>query len=118
MKYVVKTQVLENYGAHCENGKFSSGNAYWKAKGGEDYIVSGCERPQDAMAYVMAAHSMNNIAWKEFPISVQTEFEWHNELSELDDDYRDFLMKQAKTCQVSGINGDGCCRPATEYHLF
>ena len=27
MKYVVSTQMLENYGAHSENGKFKDGNA-------------------------------------------------------------------------------------------
>ena len=50
MKFVISTQYLENYGAHCEDGKFSSGNAYWKMKGGSDYIVSGLTRVQDAIA--------------------------------------------------------------------
>ena len=27
MAYVVSTQILENYGSHCEDGKFSSGNS-------------------------------------------------------------------------------------------
>ena len=52
MKFVVMTQYLENYGAHCEDGKFANGNAYWKFKGGDDYLVEGLERPQDAMAFV------------------------------------------------------------------
>ena len=51
--YVVTTQVLENYGSHDEDGKFASGNAYWKFKGGTDYIVTGGDRPADAMAFIM-----------------------------------------------------------------
>ena len=39
MNFVISTQVLENYGAHCEDGKFSSQNHYWKMKGGMDYLV-------------------------------------------------------------------------------
>ena len=37
--FVVITQILENYGAHCEDGLFASGNAYWKFKSGETYLV-------------------------------------------------------------------------------
>ena len=66
-KFVVHTQGLENYGAHCEGGQFSSGNAYWKFKGGSTYIVSDVDREQDAIAFVMAAFSENGIGWKEYP---------------------------------------------------
>ena len=52
--YVISTQTLENYGAHSEDGKHSSGNAYWKFKGGNDYIVSTLDRIQDAAAFVAA----------------------------------------------------------------
>ena len=76
MKFVVSTQTLENYGAHCEDGKFSSGNAYWKFKGGSDYVVSGVERLQDAVAYVAALSTENNISWKEFPSWFGTYDEW------------------------------------------
>lgn len=31
---------MENYGAHCESGKFSDQTACWKFKGGEQYLVS------------------------------------------------------------------------------
>ena len=54
MKYVISTQMLENYGAHSENGKFKDGNAHWKFKGGTDYIVSGLDRPANAVAFVCA----------------------------------------------------------------
>ena len=38
--FVVHTQTLENYGAHSEDGLYSSGNAYWKFKGGKEYVIS------------------------------------------------------------------------------
>ena len=38
--FLITTQCLENYGAHCDRGKFSDGKAYWKFKGGERYLVS------------------------------------------------------------------------------
>ena len=96
VQFVIKTQSLENYGAHADDGKFSSGNAYWKFKGGTDYIVSDCERLQDAVAFVMAKFSENNIGWKEFPTEFLTMDEWQSQLSELDDDYRLFLEENAK----------------------
>lgn len=103
MQYVVTTQVLENYGAHCEDGKFSSGNAYWKFKGGDQYLVNDVERPSDAMAFVMAAFSSNTIAFKEFPIDVVTYDEWLDEVSKLDEEYRQ--MKQEWLHEVSPIHG-------------
>lgn len=39
MKLLITTQVYENY-AWDENGNLGTGeNAYWKAKGGSDYVV-------------------------------------------------------------------------------
>jgi len=96
MKYVVSTQYLENYGAHCEDGKFSSGNAYWKMKGGTDYIVSDLDRVQDAVAFVMAAYGVNDLSQKEYPVAFRTYDEWQEELAQESDDYREFLEGQAK----------------------
>lgn len=95
MKFVVKTQHLENYGAHDRDGKFSSGNAYWKFKGGTDYIVSDCERHADAMAFVMSKYSQNNIFYKMFPTEVLSFEDWENEVNKLSSDYRDFIKSQA-----------------------
>ena len=79
--YLVSTQTLENYGAHDKDGRFSSGNAYWKFKSGHQYIITGLERIQDAVAFV-AAKCSNSIGFKEFPVQweevsadYQTEFE-------------------------------------------
>ena len=103
MTFVVHTQVLENYGAHAEDGKFSSGNAYWKFKGGNTYIVSDVEREQDAVAFVMAAFCENNVARKEYPSSNTTVDEWLQTLEEDDKSYRDFQKEMA--LNVSPHNG-------------
>ena len=95
MNYAIHTQHLENYGAHAEDGKFSSGNAYWKMKGGDTYIVSGVDRVQDAVAFVMAAFSENSLHWKEFPCEWETEEEWLAKLEEDDEEYREFKKECA-----------------------
>jgi len=94
IKFVVSTQFLENYGSHSEDGRFSSGNHYWKMKGGTDYIVSGLDRIQDAVAFVAAKEMHNSIGAKEFPVEWKTYEEWLAALPE-DEDYREFLMEQA-----------------------
>lgn len=94
MKFVVTTQTLENYGSHCESGKYAEGHSYWKFKGGSDYIVDGVDRPADAMAFIMAAFAENSLGYKEFPIEVKTFEEWVNDLPE-DEDYASFLKEIA-----------------------
>ena len=79
IKFVVHTQAMENYGAHAENGKWEDGNAYWKFKGGDTYIVEGTERVQDAVAAVIA-YVHQNVAWKEFPVKWEGYIGWHDEL--------------------------------------
>ena len=96
MKFVISTQYLENYGAHSEDGKFSSGNAYWKMKGGSDYIVSGLTRIQDAVAFVMAKFGENDLYGKAFPTAYRTFEQWEDELEAMDGEYAEFLIGQAK----------------------
>ena len=91
--FVITTQFLENYGAHSEDGKFSSGNAYWKMKGGSEYLVQDLDRVQDAVAFVAAIAMENGIGAKEFPVEWMTEAEWIGKLPD-DADYRDFLKEQ------------------------
>ena len=98
--FVVSTQFLENYGAHCEDGLFRSGNAYWKMKGGTDYVVTGLDRIQDAVAFVCAFAMENGIGAKEFPIEWKTYAEWERDLPE-DEEYREFLMGQARSVDPS-----------------
>ena len=94
-KFAIHTQVLENYGAHAEDGKFASGNAYWKFKPGTTYIVSDCERLQDAVAFVMAAFSENSIGWKEYPCHYETEGEWLAGMAGDDEEYQQFQQETA-----------------------
>ena len=100
--FVIKTQFLENYGAHCEDGKFSSGNAYWKFKGGSEYLVQDLDRVQDAVAFVAALAMENGIGAKEFPIEWMSEEQWIAQLPD-DAEYRDFLKEQVMV--VSPLRG-------------
>ena len=53
MKLLITTQVYENY-AHNEDGTIGVGDAaYWKAKGGNDYVVKNFKGKDVTMA-VMA----------------------------------------------------------------
>ena len=95
MNYAIHTQHLENYGAHAEDGKFSSNNHYWKMKGGDTYIVSGLDREQDAVAFVMAAFSDNGIGWKEFPCHWETESDWLAGMADDSEEYQQFKKECA-----------------------
>ena len=97
--YVGTTQCLENYGAHNEDGKFASGNAYWKFKGGTDYIVTGVDRPADAMAFIMAVFSEDRMSFKEFPTDVKRFYDWELELP-TDGDYRQHVLDMAVRVDV------------------
>tara|TARA_Y100001937_G_scaffold124057_1_gene188085 strand:+ start:1280 stop:1729 length:450 start_codon:yes stop_codon:yes gene_type:complete len=112
MKYVISTQMLENYGAHSENGKFKDGNAHWKFKGGTDYIVSGFDRPANAVAFVHAFLSKfyegsYSMCWKEYPTTVQTYDEWFADLPAGDEldvqtaEHRQFILENARHVDVN-----------------
>jgi hypothetical protein len=97
MKFVVHTQTLENYGAHSESGKYADGQAYWKFKSGETYVVEGLERMQDAVAFVAAISLDNGIGFKEFPCHYTTYDEWMAELADDSEDYREYQIGRAIT---------------------
>lgn len=83
--FFIATQVLENYGAHAASGRYADGEAYWKMKGGTDYVISGVDRVQDAVAFVAAVAMDNSIGYKEFPThweEVDAEFETDFERSQ------------------------------------
>ena len=104
--FIVSTQVLENYGAHSEDGKFSSGNAYWKFKGGSEYLVEDLDREQDAMAFVAALCMENGIGWKEFPTEIETVTEWAKKLPDDAGEVqscRDYYL--SKVIRVSPLRG-------------
>ena len=103
MTYAVHMQFLENYGAHNEDGKFSSGNAYWKFKGGDTYLVAGVDRPADAMAFVMATFAVNSIGVKEIPTDVETQAEWEAKLADVSEDYREFIWETVNRIDVKAF---------------
>jgi hypothetical protein len=97
--FVVMTQALENYGAHCESGKFADGKNYWKFKSGTDYLVSDLDSPADAMAFVAAIGIENGIGWKEFPCEVMTFEKFKSDFDiqdEFDKEHFDFKMSIMK----------------------
>jgi predicted ATP-binding protein involved in virulence len=53
MKLLITTQVYENY-AWNEDGSIGKGDdAYWKAKGGDEYVVTGIWDEEEAVTAVM-----------------------------------------------------------------
>lgn len=92
---VVHTQVLENYGAHAESGKFSDNNHYWKFKGGTTYVVDDLDREEDAVAFVMAGFSENGVGWKEYPSKTQSYNEWMDSINDSDEEYTAFYKRTA-----------------------
>ena len=53
MKVLITTQVYENY-AWNEDGTIGTGDAaYWKAKGGDEYVVTGIWDQEEATTAVM-----------------------------------------------------------------
>ncbi len=67
-KLLISTQVFENY-AWDENGNLGTGaNAYWKAKGGSDYVVKKFKDFNRVTETVMALRSQieqDNDAFRE-----------------------------------------------------
>ena len=85
----ITTQHLENYGAHCESGKFEDAKSFWKFKGGTEYIVSGFDGPKaegNAVAFVASICMQNDVSWKEFPTSwdrVESDFQTEYEVDQM-----------------------------------
>ena len=104
--FIVTTQTLENYGAHAEDGKFSSGNAYWKFKGGDTYLVEDLDREQDAMAFVAALVMENGIGYKEYPSAVMPVKEWAWGLPDdggEEQSCRDYYLSQVKRVSPNNL---------------
>jgi len=97
MKYVISTQYLENYGAHSEHGTYAHNQHYWKFKGGTDYVVTGLDRIQDAVAFVQAylapSKRGNNLMVKEFPTEWQSYSDWRESIDGLEADHLNFALE-------------------------
>jgi hypothetical protein len=82
MKLLIQTQVYENYGAHDWDGTGSCPQ-YWKAKGGNDYVVKKFKG--DPTTAVMALRTQvegdtegyreNIVSWEVVADDYLTEFE-------------------------------------------
>ena len=106
--FIVHTQVLENYGAHSESGKFADGQNYWKFKFGDTYLVEDLDREQDAMAFVAAICMENGIGYKEFPTVIETVTEWASKLPNdggEEQSCRDFYLSQVKRVSPIAMQG-------------
>jgi hypothetical protein len=57
--------------------------------------VQGLEREQDAMAFVAAIVTTNNLGHKEFVRSVRTYAEWQTVLDDMDEQSKEFYEEQA-----------------------
>ena len=83
MKLLITTQVYENYGAHDWDGKGECPQ-YWKAKGGNDYVIRNidinavAELAQQACAQVTQTNDYFEetvIGWEVVADDYLTEFE-------------------------------------------
>lgn len=54
MKLLITTQLYENYGAHDWDGKGSC-PSYWKAKGGNDYVIKDFRGGDEAATRMVMA---------------------------------------------------------------
>jgi hypothetical protein len=84
MKLHIQTQVYENYGAHDWDGTGACPQ-YWKAKGGNDYMVPKVKNAEEATAAIMCLREKieesneyfreNIIGWDLVDNKFRTEFE-------------------------------------------
>ena len=82
MKLLIQTQVFENYGAHDWDGKGECPQ-YWKAKGGNDYVVKNFQGNENQAVTVLRKkiEQQNDffrecmISWNVVEDSYLTEFE-------------------------------------------
>ena len=54
MKLLIRTQYMENYGAHDWDGEGECPQ-YWKAKGGEDYVILAVDPLKEAPGLIVEA---------------------------------------------------------------
>lgn len=83
-KLLITTQVYENYAVYADGTLGTGANAYWKAKGGSEYVVKNVDETR--IDYIIAAASKkiecDNDAYRETVIHTEvveddflTEFE-------------------------------------------
>lgn len=110
MAYVISTQILENYGAHTEDGRYANGNAYWKFKGGMDYLIKGLDRAADAVAFAhayinrdMDGVQTNSLSIKEYICTHCRYDEWLDSIADLHEDYQQFKKEELIEIDVTEL---------------
>ena len=89
MKYVVKTQYMENYG-------WQDGKEAWKMKFGSDYLVHDVDSHTNAMAFVAERLCLNQPGFSiEWPAEV-IDYDLYNG----DDDFRPLKHVSADIAKV------------------
>jgi len=87
MMFVIRTQFMENYGAHDWDGTGECPQ-YWKFKGGSEYKITGVDPTADPQDYInIAGVEFNDIGAREYILGYSFE----------EDDYlSDFEKSQLK----------------------
>ncbi len=69
-KLLIQTQVMENYGAHDWDGQGSCPQ-YWKAKGGNDYVVKNIDpnRASQIATWACGEIEQDNEYFREFAVN-------------------------------------------------
>ena len=93
-KLLITTQVYENY-AWREDGSLGTGaDAYWKAKGGSDYVIRGvdeCDMVDIIVDRVRGQIEQNNDAFREHIINFEVVAD--NYLTEFEQDQLEYMGK-------------------------
>lgn len=102
MKLVIRTQYMENYGAHDWDGKGECPQ-YWKMKGGSEYMIEGVPLNIDYAEVVAAADvEKNNEYCREYIL------DWSLE----SDDY----MSWFENSQLEYDGSIACPEPRIDYN--
>ena len=80
--FVIRTQFMENYGAHDWDGKGECPQ-HWKFKGGSEYKITGVDATADSQDYITLADvEFNDIGAREYILDYS--FEADNYLSDFE----------------------------------
>ena len=92
MKYVIETQVRENYAAHDEDYEHGVDQPYWKNKSGSTYIV---EAPGE---HIDVAHEVADLITVTNEMFEETVFD----VTAVDDDFESEYVKDQKEYDPEG----------------
>ena len=107
MKIIVHTQIMENYGAHDWDGTGACPQ-YWKAKGGNTYVVEGVTVDQamtdqfwDSVTNAIVEY---NESWKEYVISMEAIDDIDYRQSDVCEEWESPIILTARGEGLAGFN--------------